>query len=64
MLWSQDVGPEVVELSLFPDACQIDMYLAGGAVDISGRAKSTCASLFTAGMFIYLQSLIGGGDFF
>jgi hypothetical protein len=64
MLWSEDVGSEVVDLSLFLDFVNgIRWILAQGCTGTSPgqRATSTCASLLAAGLFIDSQSLIDNG---
>jgi hypothetical protein len=64
MLWSEDVGPEVVDLSSFPDF--VDGMRRSLVQDSTGtfpdrRATATCASLHAAGLFIDSQSLVGDG---
>jgi hypothetical protein len=66
VLWSEDVGPEVVDLSLFPDFIGgMRWFLFQGSTGTSpGRhATTTYASLLAAGLFIDSQSLIGDGAF-
>jgi hypothetical protein len=66
MLWIKDVGPEVVDLSLFPDFvgwmwwffAQCRMGTSPGR-----RATSTYVLLRAAGLFIDSQSLAGDGAF-
>jgi hypothetical protein len=61
MLWSEDVGPEVVELSSFPDI--VDGMRRFLVQDSTGtfpgrRAITPCASLRVAGLFIESQSAL------
>jgi hypothetical protein len=66
MLWSEEFGPKVEDLALFPDF--VDGMWWIWIQDSTGtspgrRATATCASLFAAGLFIDLQSLFGDGAF-
>jgi hypothetical protein len=64
MLWSEDVGPEVVDLSSFPDFVDgIRRLLIQGSMGTfpGRRATMAYASLLAAGQFIDLQSLVGDG---
>jgi hypothetical protein len=64
MLWSEDVGPEVVDLSSFPDFVDgMRRFLVqDNTTTFSGRrATTTYASLLAAGLFIDSQSLVGDG---
>jgi hypothetical protein len=66
VLWSEDVGPEVMDLSLFPDFIGgMRWFLVQESTGTSpGRcATATCASVLAVGMFIDSQSLIGDGAF-
>jgi hypothetical protein len=64
MLWSEDGGPEMVDLSSFPDF--IDMMWRFLVQDSTGtfpglRVTKTCALLLAAGLFIDSQSLVNDG---
>jgi hypothetical protein len=64
MLWSEDVGPEVVELSLILDFVDgMRRILVQGSMGTSPdqRATVTCASLLAADLFIDSQILVGDG---
>jgi hypothetical protein len=64
MLWSEDVGPEVVELSLILDFVDgMRQILVQGSMGTSPdrRATVTCASLLAADLFIDSQILVGDG---
>jgi hypothetical protein len=61
MLWSEDVGPEVVDLSSFPDF--VDVMRRFLVQDSTGtfpgrRATTTYASLLAVGLFIDPQTLL------
>jgi hypothetical protein len=62
----EDVGPEVADLSLFPDfIAGMRWFLVQGSTGTSPgrRATTTCALLLVAVLFINSQSLIGNGAF-
>jgi hypothetical protein len=64
MLWSEDVGLMVVDLSSFPDFVDgMRRFLVQGSTGTlpGRRATGTCASLQAAGLFIDSQSLVGDG---
>jgi hypothetical protein len=66
VLWSEDVGPEVVDLSFFPYFMGgMWWFLVQGSTGMfpGQRATSTCALLLAAGLFIDSQSLVGDGAF-
>jgi hypothetical protein len=66
VLWSEDVDPEVVDLSLFSYFMGgMRWFLVQGSTGTSpGQlATATCASLLAAGLFIDSQSLVGDGAF-
>jgi hypothetical protein len=66
ILWSEDVGPEVVGLSHFPDFIGgMRWILVQGSTGTSPgqRAKAICALLLAAGLFIDSQSLFGDGAY-
>jgi hypothetical protein len=62
MLWSEDVGPEVVDLSSFPDfvnGIRRSLVQDSTGTFLDRRATTTCALLHAAGLFINSQSLVG-----
>jgi hypothetical protein len=66
MFWSEEFGPKVEDLALFPDFVDGMQWI--WIQDSTGtspgrRATATCASLFAACLFIDLQSLFGDGAF-
>jgi hypothetical protein len=66
MLWSEDVGPEVVDLPHFPDFISgMRWILVQESTGMSPgqRATTTCALLLAAGLFIDSQSLFGDGAY-
>jgi hypothetical protein len=66
VLWCEDVGTEVVDLSLFPNIIgEMRWFLVQESTGMSPgrRAIATCASLLAAGLFIDSQSLVGDGAF-
>jgi hypothetical protein len=59
MLWNEDIGPGVVNLSFFPRLCRWDAAdLGPSSVRL---ATVICASLLATGMFIDSQSLVVDG---
>jgi hypothetical protein len=62
ILWSEDVGPKVVDLPYFPNfADGMRLFLVQDSMGTfpGQRATGTCASLLAAGLFIGSQSLVG-----
>jgi hypothetical protein len=67
MLWSEDVGPEMVDLSLFPDFVdEIHWIFVQDRMRMSSRwpATTICGSMLAAGLFIDSGNFVGDGDFF
>jgi hypothetical protein len=64
MLWSEDVGLEVMDLSFLLDFVKGMQWILvqDSTGTFSGRrATLTCALLLAAGLFIDSQSLVGDG---
>jgi hypothetical protein len=62
MLWIKDVGPKVVDLSLFPDfvgGMRWFLVQYSTATSPGRRATATCALMCAAGLFIESEILIG-----
>jgi hypothetical protein len=66
VLWSEDVGPEVVDLALVPDFDNRMRWILvqeSTRTSPGRRAKVTSALLLVADLFIDSRSLVGDGAY-